>query len=393
MSVNPQTWFVIGFYAIIVLLIIVFRKKFEFQAKFIALFRTKLGLKAMDKISKRFPRTVRFIGYIGIYVGYAGMAVMTYYILYSLFIFFTIPDAAATIAPVIPGVRIPGSPVFVPFLYGILAIFIVAAVHEFSHGVVARAHGIKVKNSGIVFFGPLIGAFVEPDEKQLQKKKAIVQNSMFAAGPWSNIILAAIVFVLLSFVFTPAIHSLVEEEGFYFGNVQEGLPASVAGLKNHTIYTFVNNQTVINAEEFIDAMVGIQPNDTILIGNENESIKVVAGVRDDDENKGYIGVLGIYTKNELKKDSFMFVYVVLDWFSELFVWVFILTLGIGLANLLPLGALDGGRMLRLALLKWFDRKKADKIFKIVSLCFIVFLILLFIPIIRSVGTVFVGWLV
>ena len=115
MPLDPQTWFVIGFYAALVLLIIIFRKKFEFQAKFIALLKTKLGLSWMDKIAKKYPKLVRALGYVGIWVGYIGMGVITYFIFYGLYILVTKPAAPATFAPVIPGVKIPGSPVFVPF--------------------------------------------------------------------------------------------------------------------------------------------------------------------------------------------------------------------------------------------------------------------------------------
>jgi membrane-associated protease RseP (regulator of RpoE activity) len=392
MPLDPQTWFVIGFYAALVLLIIIFRKKFEFQAKFIALLKTKLGLSWMDKIAKKYPKLVRALGYVGIWVGYIGMGVITYFIFYGLYILVTKPAAPATFAPVIPGVKIPGSPVFVPFWHGIIAIFIVAAIHEFCHGVVARAHNIPVKSSGIVFFGPLIGAFVEPDDKVLNKKKPVVQNSMFAAGPFSNIILAVIIFALLSWVFAPATDALVEKQGFYFGEVREGFPAYTAGLKNGTVYTFINNQTINDSAGFIAALEGLKPNDTIIVGNENVTVTIIASASPDDPSKGYIGVWGIYTKYTLKNPDNMIGYAVLDWFTELFVWIFVLTLGIGLANLLPLGALDGGRMFKIALLRKFDKKKTEAIFKAFSLVFIVFLILLLVPIFKAVGQSLIGWL-
>ena len=42
---------VILFYAVIILLIYLNRHKFEFQGRFIALYRTKVGLRLMDKIA------------------------------------------------------------------------------------------------------------------------------------------------------------------------------------------------------------------------------------------------------------------------------------------------------------------------------------------------------
>ncbi|MFH1506712.1 MAG: site-2 protease family protein [archaeon] len=385
MSIDPQTWFVIGFYIAIVLLIIIFRRKFEFQAKFIALLRTKIGLKSMDKLAKKYPRTIRGLGYVGIWVGYIGMLVITYFIFYGLYQLVKTPGGPATFAPVLPGVHIPGSPIFVPFWHGIIAIFVVAAIHEFAHGVVARAHGIPVKNSGIVFFGPLIGAFVDPDDKILEKQKPIVKNSMYAAGPWSNILLAIVVFVLLSFVFTPVLNSMVQNKGVYFGQIQDGFPAEAAGVESNITYTFINGQNITQNTEFIAALEGLKPNDTVTIGNENKTLTITATKNPDAPEKGYIGVLGIFTQAKLKNPDHLIGYSIIDWFGRLFLWIFVLTIGIGLANLLPLGALDGGRMFRLALLKKFEKKKALHIFKIVTALFIVFLLLLLVPIFTAIG--------
>ena len=58
-----------------------------------------------------------------------------------------VPSAPPTMSLVIPGIQIPGSPVFIPFWYGILALFCVVVIHEFGHGIVARANGIKIQQT------------------------------------------------------------------------------------------------------------------------------------------------------------------------------------------------------------------------------------------------------
>ena len=40
-----ENWLTLGFYVLVILLIIIYRKKFEFQARIIALRRTKFGIK------------------------------------------------------------------------------------------------------------------------------------------------------------------------------------------------------------------------------------------------------------------------------------------------------------------------------------------------------------
>jgi membrane-associated protease RseP (regulator of RpoE activity) len=53
----------------------------------------------------------------------------------------------------------------------------------------------------------------------------------------------------------------------------------------------------------------------------------------------------------------------------------LLNLGIGLFNLVPLGPVDGGRMLRLVLHKFFEKKRADKIWKNISVFFLTIILI------------------
>ena len=67
-------------------------------------------------------------------------------------------------------------PVFyVPFWYWLIALFILAVVHEFAHGVIGERWGVRIKSSGFAFLGILApimpAAFVEPNEEDLAKKK------------------------------------------------------------------------------------------------------------------------------------------------------------------------------------------------------------------------------
>jgi membrane-associated protease RseP (regulator of RpoE activity) len=81
---------------------------------------------------------------------------------------------------------------YVPFFYWITSIVFIMLVHEFSHGIIARAHKVKISSTGFAFLGAIIplvpGAFVEIDESQLAKKSRFAQLSVFAAGPFANIV-------------------------------------------------------------------------------------------------------------------------------------------------------------------------------------------------------------
>lgn len=376
-----QHKWVILFYLIIILFIIIKRKKFQFQAKFIALYRTKIGLKIIDRIGTKHSEFIKILGYVGIGVGYIGMLVILFFIIKGLFDLIFVPEAPAVIAPVLPGIPIPGSPIFVPFWYGIISLFIVVLIHEFSHGIVAKAHGLPIKNTGIVFFGPLIGAFVEPSERKLKKQSDVVQYSVFAAGPFSNVITALIVILLFSLVLTPVADAYVKPIGISFTELEPGMPAEQAGLETGVIYTRINNMTVNNTEDFVKAFDNIKVNETIIIGNDEKTYAVIPTSRPEEPEHPVIGVT-LQTRHTNENNILIKIFL---WFTGLFSWIFMLSLGLGLANLLPLGPVDGGRMLGLSLVKTLGKKKGLLIWsKITVIMIIVIVILLLVPILKAI---------
>jgi len=381
LSFLAQYKWVIIFYALIILFIIVKRKKFIFQAKFIALYRTKVGLKIIDRIGTKYSEFVKILGYAGIGIGYAGMLFILYFIIKGLYDLVFVPSAPPVITPVLPGIPIPGSPIFVPFWYGIIALFFVVLVHEFSHGIVAKAHKLPVLNSGIVFFGPLIGAFVEPDEKKLRKQSDVVQYSIFAAGPFSNIILAAFVILLFIVIFNPIANAYAQPMGFVFTSLEKGLPAETSGLEANVLYNQVNGIFVNSTEEFVKVFDKLKVNETLTIGNSEKTYALVATSKEAAPDKPVIGV-NLRTKYTNEENTLMKIFL---WLVGLFTWIFMLSLGLGLANLLPIGPVDGGRMLQVSLNKTMGEENGNKVWTKITMLMIVFiLILLIIPIVRAV---------
>ena len=82
---------VILFYSAILLLIYIFRKKFDIHHKFLAMYRTKVGLKLMDRWGEKYREQIKLLGYIGIGVGYVGL-------------FTILPTATSAVGVVVPGV-------------------------------------------------------------------------------------------------------------------------------------------------------------------------------------------------------------------------------------------------------------------------------------------------
>jgi len=98
------------------------------------------------------------------------------------------------VALILPGINI-------PLFEGIFALAVLLIVHEFSHGIAALIHRIKLKNTGLVLFGSLpIGAFVEVDEKKLFSSDRKIQVRVLASGIGANFV-TAIFFSVLFIIF------------------------------------------------------------------------------------------------------------------------------------------------------------------------------------------------
>jgi len=206
----------ISFLALALILLVFFLRKNKKRLKkegMMYLYKTSWGIKLINKIGKRYSKALHFLSYVSIFLGYILMAGILYLLGSTAFQYLTKPEIIATIrappiAPIIPYFpELFGLSDFFPPLYAIyfiIAILIVATVHEFSHGIFARKWGVRIKTTGFVFlrFFPVVfGAFVEQDDKQMAKKSKFKQMSILSAGVFANIISAIIFFFALILFF------------------------------------------------------------------------------------------------------------------------------------------------------------------------------------------------
>lgn len=379
-----QYKYIIIFYLVVIGLVIAYWKKIDVQAKFIFLYRTTWGLKWMDKYGAKFREWIVLLGYIGVGAGYVGLVFISFILIKNLYDLIVKPTAMSGVSLVLPGVNVPGLGVL-PFWYWLIAIFIIAAVHEFGHGIVARAHKIKVKHSGLVLFGPIIGAFVEPDENSLRKQKDITQYSVLAAGAFANILLGIVALILLQAVFMPLQNTMVEPVGFSFADYHnETFPAAIAGLPAGSVISSINNQETTRFEDFSQILFCTSPGENIDVVADNKNYALTLAEHPDDNKKSYLGIQNI--KNEFTvKDSYnvgtaKVGYNIVDWMTGFLRWLFILSLGIGLFNLLPLPIVDGGRMAQVFLHKLKGKNKGENWYRKLSIFFLLLLLLnLFYP--------------
>jgi len=377
---------------LIILAIFVYLKRKKLDTKqiipyflYFSMYKTKWGLKLMDSVAKKHKKFMVCIGYIGVLVGFLGMAAISYGLINNIYVLFTKPEATPGVGLVLPfkakGVF------FVPFFYWIIAIFLIAVVHEFSHGLIARAHNLKVKSSGFAFLGlviPIIpAAFVEPDEKELKKRPHKEQLSIFAAGPFSNIAIAFLFVAVASFVLAPLASAVIEPNGVKVSDYVKGtekLPAQAAGIKIGEVIQQVDNKQTPYVDNLSAVLKSKKPNDVVEIKTDKSKYSIRLAKNPDNESIAYLGAYleqSTKIKDNVKSSYGEFLPKSLIWVYGLFVILFILNLGIGLFNLVPIGPLDGGRMLQLVLHRLFDREKGDKYWHYIGMFF---LILIFINI-------------
>jgi len=351
----------------------------------------KWGLRWMDKYAAKYREWVILLGYIGVGAGYVGGLIISVLLIKNLIDILASPQAASGVALVLPGVNLPGIGIL-PFWYWLIAIFVIAVVHEFAHGIVARAHKIQVKNTGFVFFGPIIGAFVEPNENKLRSQSDITQYSVLAAGAFSNIILALIGLLLLQLVFLPIQGTMVESNGFTFdAYVNDNLPLAEAGIQPGTIISGLKGTNtplvkITNFEEFYNEVSLFRPGEEISLQTETGLVPITLAAHPDNPIRGYLGINQIRNDINLKeKYSGPFsksIFYVLEWFTGMtngnkgfLFWIYVLSLGIGLFNLLPLPIVDGGRMAQVFLHRLKGKALGEKRYRQISLFFLLLLLL------------------
>ncbi len=371
---------------LVVLTILVFLKRKNLDTKqivpyilYFSMYKTTWGLKLMNSLAKKYRKFVIYIGYLGILAGFLGMILISYGLINNIFVLFTKPEATPGVGLVLP-FKAKGI-FYVPFFYWVISIFVIAVVHEFSHGLIARAHNLKVKSSGFAFLGlviPIIpAAFVEPDEKELRKRPHKEQLSVFAAGPFSNIAIAFLFLAIASFVFAPIANAVIEPNGVKITDYvksDEKFPAEKAGIKIGELVQQIDDKATPYINNLSTVLRSKNPNDIVTIKTDKSTYEIKLAKNPENESLAYIGAyLEQSTKiNDKIKDKYgQFLPNTLIWVYGLFVILVILNFGIGVFNLVPIGPLDGGRMLQLVLHKLFDKKKGNKIFYYTGMFFLV----------------------
>ncbi len=371
------------------------QRRFEFNFPIFTV-RTKLFSGVFDRLgSLRFSRWVSWIA-LAIVPIVAGIGL--YLLVTSLVVLLWNPaavDAARETGPV-AYLLLPGVNPYLPVLYGWFAIVCAFAVHEGAHGVTARSLGLKVNSSGLLFFLFVpIGAFVDVDEKELEKASGRVSSRVLASGVGANIVVGAVCLIgvlLIAGGLAPVV------DGVYVDNVTEGMPAAVAGLLPGDVLVSVDGVPINNTEDLGVLMdskaLGDLVEVTVLRGDiwQNRYSTVVNLTVSDNRTVMGISVVNLMTEQRLRNyltvtPQSLVLYMIpptlvpgfvpfsdmlapfyeswlgAEWsvFSNLLFWIWFINVNVAVFNALPIYPLDGGRIFKIALKKIIHRKNSEKL--------------------------------
>ena len=262
--------------------------------------------------------------------------------------------AVPGLAPLLPGITI-------PLFAGILSLIVILVVHEFSHGILSRVYGIKVKKVGIAILGVIpIGAFVEPDENKLKKIDKNKQNNIFIAGISANFIFAIIFFLFLVVFLIYIIPTMSSGTYLYISGVFKGSP-SYNVIPLGSILKQWNGVNVTNISVLEAAAKADKP---------FTKVTVLTNVSEYNLTANSTGKIGVLINSETIPKSGLY-YTIMLFLYQFIALSFMLNFLVAVLNLLPLPFFDGWRIYKNIL--------SNRKLKILSIFTVLLLLLLALP--------------
>lgn len=415
--------------------------------------RTRKGKDMLIRIGTRLPRFWKILGVIGVIAGFLVSSYTFIWLLGNSVKIILAEDVGASFMFVLPSAsseaNIGPGYLSVPFWYWIISIALLVVVHEGLHGIMAAREKVKIKSLGWGLLALIPLAFVEPDEEQLRKQPGWSQLRVFAAGSFSNFMLAGLVVIIASISFT----GMFIASGVGYQGLIAGYPAAEVNLTGTIVR--INDYSIRDASDLSLALTEIGPNKTITVytisGDEEKSFSlttytepepvyqpdswtgfaaglehIIPGTLDFiewasgfesnswatakyeisfweyiEENypglqakasqridaleqelgsyqrSGFIGISSVINESEID-DKYAAYSGIIDFLSGLFFFVILINIGVGIANLLPIKPLDGGRMWEILFQKVFPPRLAGSVTKAVSSFTLLILILNFV---------------
>ncbi len=359
--------------------------------------KTERGKKLIHRLS-RFRRFWSWFGDIGVVICFLSMIAIVLMLVWQFWwlgghitkeTVEQLPEANMVV--VIPGIN-----PLLPIGYTIIAIIVAVVFHEFSHGISASSLGIEIKSLGVLAFIIPVGAFVEPDDEQLNKIERRKRMRVFASGPAMNFFISMISLLIFSMVLMGSVN--VAANGIGVTYVVKDSPAQMIGLDAGSIIMEINGTSIENINDFLDVMnrthagqnvsITFYKDGKIIRGEVTLADKFIFTNASDDRGKGFLGIAATtgykntlsILKNPFKNFPWGILYLyamplspirggynpITDpyirffrvegcfasspqvfWsLTNLFFWIFWLNFAIAIFNALPMIPLDGGYLMQ-----------------------------------------------
>ena len=297
----------------------------------------------IDRLANRAPRFWKWYMNIGIVISTGFMILMAIALVYSLKTLLDTP----TVSLIVPGVEVPGSPIFIPLLSGLIALATVLIVHEFSHGILSRVEKINIKSIGLLLFAIIPGAFVEPDEEELNELSRPARMRIYVAGSMANLTLAAIAMIIMMVISSFIVPVVFEDDGVVINRLTSDGNA-INHMSEGMVIRSINNLTVTDIDSFQKAANTLKPNDTVNIHTDQGDYSFQLKTNPMNKSIGFMGIQ-VNANNVIADDFDNQFYTPLLWLlmplTDLLFWIYFLNFAIGTFNLLPMKPLDGGHLL------------------------------------------------
>jgi len=317
-------------------------------------------------------------GLIGfVLFGFAGLSLVFLlgYGFISVFAAFVGRQICPSIAPVLPGVPIPGLGTIIPLIAWV-SLGLILVIHEFSHGVMFAYYKQKIISVGLILVGLIpMGAFVEQDDKEFVKLNEKKQVMILSAGPSSNLLtvpVAVIILLAFSFAVAPISTIIADEYANVYGGVQvaktetqvsycgitKDAPAQGKLLPNDKIISLngvlTSNVSELNGAFYLDKNLGAPMAFVVLRDGKEENIIIepvvfdelgrqVIGASFEGIPTGYAPALQVFVAN-----------ILIEAISSILFFLALLSFAVGMFNFLPADPLDGGRIAKVVLLPYFS---------------------------------------
>ncbi len=268
------------------------------------------------------------------------------------------------VSPALPDVRdgevglsFPGTGIFIPVVYALIALITVLFPHEFAHGIIARVHKLKLKSTGLLTLGILpIGAFVEPDEEEIKKRPSLQKTQIFIAGSFANLMVSLLAVFLL--VLIPQIYLSMDSNGLEITGFDSN-STLVDDMGVGEILYKINNHSINSVKSFKEVASQLRPGDKAILATDKGSYEITLTEHPEDKSKGYMGLI-------VRPYNKIIGYGIIDFITTALFWIWFFNFNICLVNLLPIVPFDGWRILE-ELTETFrvNQKEARKIVKAV----------------------------